>query len=1092
MTESPLVDLVFVVPLFSPGDDPIAYLNKAMAFLIVIASSRVTLQQVQGRQGLSYSGTGYKSNATSSRGNNASGQARVVKCYNCQDIYDSDCDDISNAKAVLMTNISNYGSDVILEVPHSKTYLNDMGNQSVHAMQDFEQILVVDFTNNEIHSDSNIIPYSQYLHETQQTNVQDTNLQAQQDSMILSVIEQMLKQMINHVNNWEKANKEQNNESKAQRIKPTLYDGIVMSAKHVAMPVIDDEETLILEEESRSKMFKKEKDLEAIRQNISHKPIEYEKLNRLSNDFGKCFTPQQELSAEQAFWLRMFNPTSKPSDASRVKIEAPKELPKVFKEQFDSIKKTRVRTKEQSDSLIDKLNLKSAKNKDLKAQIQNKVFVITSLKNDLQKLIGKEIVDIAAQTPYAHIVVPDMFKLDLEPLAPRLLQNREIHIEYLKYTQEQADILRGIVEQAKAKQPLDKELDFSCKHAQRIQELLVYVQDICPDAIKFNEKKVALTPKNKVKKGRFVEPLTSSSNIKQVESSKTSDSNTPVLPSTGLKCSTSKYGSKPTGNKKNDRISRTPCRNIKTKVKAQPRKVNKKNSVVEPICDVDVKNSLLNTNSEPICATCKKSMFDGVHDMYLLDFVENMNSHAKSAKKYKKQNIWIPTGSSKKAKIVESKNANHSKPNHTWGSNAIDIPSSSSLVLTVRFGNDNITRIMRYGDYQLGNVTISRVYYAERLGHNLFSVGQFYDADLEVAFWKNTCFIRNLEGVDLLFGSRNINFYTISLNDMLKTSLICLLSKASKTKCWLWHLHLSHLNFGTLNKLAKDGLARGIPRLKFQKDHLCSACALGKSKKSSHQPKAKDTNQEKLYLLHMDLCGPMRVARINGKSIVERRNRTLVEATRTMLIFSKASLFLWAEAINTAYYTQNRSLIRLRYNKTYKKLDLSFFHVFGVLCYPTNDNDDLGKLDAKADIGIFVGYAPAKKAFRIYNKRTQKIIETIHVTFDELIAIASEQFSSGCGLHSMTPATSSSGLVPNSVSQQPYIPPNKDDWDYLFQPMFNEYFNPLSIIVSPVQEAAALRTVVLAESPVSTSIDQDAPTISNPSTQEQEHSPIIS
>ncbi|GKG10078.1 hypothetical protein Tco_0338824, partial [Tanacetum coccineum] len=109
------------------------------------------------------------------------------------DTYDSDCDDISNAKAVLMANISNYGSDVISEVPHSETYLNDMENQSVHAMQDFEQTSAVDFTNNEIHSDSNIIPYSQYFQETHQANVQDTHLKAQQDLMILSVIEQMSK-----------------------------------------------------------------------------------------------------------------------------------------------------------------------------------------------------------------------------------------------------------------------------------------------------------------------------------------------------------------------------------------------------------------------------------------------------------------------------------------------------------------------------------------------------------------------------------------------------------------------------------------------------------------------------------------------------------------------------------------------------------------------------------------------------------------------------------------------------------------------------------------------------------------------------------
>ncbi|GKF65382.1 hypothetical protein Tco_0191899, partial [Tanacetum coccineum] len=127
--------------------------------------------------------------------------------------YDSDCDDLSSAQAVLMANISNYGSDVFSEVPNSETYLNDMDNQSVHALEDFEQSPVMDFIDNEISSDSNIIPYSQYLQETQHATVQDTNLQAQQDSMILSVIEQMSEQMINHVNNWEKANKEQNNES---------------------------------------------------------------------------------------------------------------------------------------------------------------------------------------------------------------------------------------------------------------------------------------------------------------------------------------------------------------------------------------------------------------------------------------------------------------------------------------------------------------------------------------------------------------------------------------------------------------------------------------------------------------------------------------------------------------------------------------------------------------------------------------------------------------------------------------------------------------------------------------------------------------
>ncbi|GJT46778.1 retrovirus-related pol polyprotein from transposon TNT 1-94 [Tanacetum coccineum] len=168
----------------------------------------------------------------------------------------------------------------------------------------------------------------------------------------------------------------------------------------------------------------------------------------------------------------------------------------------------------------------------------------------------------------------------------------------------------------------------------------------------------------------------------------------------------------------------------------------------------------------------------------------------------------------------------------------------------------------------IGNVIISKVYYVEGLGHNLFSVGQFCDSNLEVAFRQHTCFIRNLEGVDLLTGSRGNNLYTLSLGDMMASSPICLLSKASKTKSWLWHRRLSHLNFGAINHLARHGLVRGLPKLKFEKDHLCSACAMGKSKKKPHKPKSEDTNQEKLYLLHMDLCGPMRVASVNGKKYI--------------------------------------------------------------------------------------------------------------------------------------------------------------------------------------------------------------------------------
>ncbi|GJY56985.1 retrovirus-related pol polyprotein from transposon TNT 1-94 [Tanacetum coccineum] len=217
-----------------------------------------------------------------------------------------------------------------------------------------------------------------------------------------------------------------------------------------------------------------------------------------------------------------------------------------------------------------------------------------------------------------------------------------------------------------------------------------------------------------------------------------------------------------------------------------------------------------------------------------------------------------------------------------------------------------------------------------------------------------------------------------------------------------------------------------------------------------------------------------------------------------MLIYAKAPLFLWAKAVSTACYTQNQSIIRRRHGKTPyellhdRKPDLSYLHVFGVLCYPNNDSEDLGKLQAKAHIAIFIGYAPKKKAYRIYNQRTRKIIETINVNFDELTAMASEQLGSELGLQLMTPTTSSSGLVPNPIPQQPCIPPPRDDWDRLFQPMIDEYFNPPTIAVSPVPVVATPRTIDLADSLVSMSIDQDAPSTSIPSTQYQEHSLIIS
>ncbi|GJT59309.1 integrase, catalytic region, zinc finger, CCHC-type containing protein [Tanacetum coccineum] len=241
----------------------------------------------------------------------------------------------------------------------------------------------------------------------------------------------------------------------------------------------------------------------------------------------------------------------------------------------------------------------------------------------------------------------------------------------------------------------------------------------------------------------------------------------------------------------------------------------------------------------------------------------------------------------------------------------------------VRFGNDHFPVITRYGDYVQGNLMICHIYYVEGLRHNLFSVGQFCDGDLEVAFRSNTCYVRNLEDDDLLTGSRESNLYTISISELAASSPVCLMSKVTSTISWLWHQRLSHLNFGTINQLTSKDLVHGLPKFKYDKDHLCSACEQGKSKKASFPSQLVPRTKSKLELIYMDLYGPMR----------------------------------------------NRSIIHTRYNKTPyelirgRKPNVQYFHMFRSLCYPTNDCHDLGKIKPKADIGVFIGYYGSSRGF---------------------------------------------------------------------------------------------------------------------------------
>ncbi|GJT40254.1 retrovirus-related pol polyprotein from transposon TNT 1-94 [Tanacetum coccineum] len=411
------------------------------------------------------------------------------------------------------------------------------------------------------------------------------------------------------------------------------------------------------------------------------------------------------------------------------------------------------------------------------------------------------------------------------------------------------------------------------------------------------------------------------------------------------------------------------------------------------------------------------------------------------------------------------------------------------------FASKNLRNIrICYGDYVIDESVMSRVYYVEGQGHNLFFVRKFCDSDLEVAFKKHSCYVRDTDGVELIKCSRGSNLYTISVEDMMKSSPIYLLSKASKNKSWLWHRRLNHLNFSTINDLARKDLVRGLLRLKVEKDHLCSACQLGKSRKHTHSPKTENTNLEVLnilpyYLLftwvkflrskdettefvinflkqiQVGLNKTVRYIRTdNGTKFF---NQVLTQYYERVGIFHQKTVPRTpqqngAKVVATSCCTQNRSLIHTLHNKTPyelvhdKKPDLTFFHVFGALCYPTNDSEDLGKLQPTTDIGIFVAYAPSRKGTRSY-------------------------FSDAW--------TDKFRARTKSGSCRTLCTPTNKELEILFQPMFDEYLEPTRVERPVSPTPAVLVSVTSAGTPSSTTIDQDAPSPSHSSSSSALQSP---
>nr|GEW60019.1 retrovirus-related Pol polyprotein from transposon TNT 1-94 [Tanacetum cinerariifolium] len=395
-------------------------------------------------------------------------------------------------------------------------------------------------------------------------------------------------------------------------------------------------------------------------------------------------------------------------------------------------------------------------------------------------------------------------------------------------------------------------------------------------------------------------------------------------------------------------------------------------------------------------------------------------------------NVSMPLGNaSRTANVMDTITSRHSIVSNT------PLSSNSFAARTVKFGNDQIAPILGYGDLVQGAVMIKRVYYIEGINHNLFSVGQFYDADLEVAFRKSTC-------------SRGMNLYSITLQDTNSPNPICLMAKASSSKAWLWHRRLSHLNFDTINLLSKNYIVVGLPKLKFVKDHLCSSCELGKAKHKSFHTKLTPSSKRRLQLLHMDLCGPMWVASINGKKYV----LVIVDgySKYTCTHFLRSKVETPEVLINFLRLVQRGHQAQVRVVRTDKGMEFlnqtlhAYFaaegihHQMSVSRTPeqndvverwnrTLSGENLDKMKEKGDECIFVVYSTQSRAYIVFNKRTRVIMESIHVNFDELPQMASDYSSSDPAPEYRTVTMS-------------------NELDLLFSLMFDELLNGSSKVVS--------------------------------------------
>ncbi|GJU60813.1 retrovirus-related pol polyprotein from transposon TNT 1-94 [Tanacetum coccineum] len=536
-------------------------------------------------------------------------------------------------------------------------------------------------------------------------------------------------------------------------------------------------------------------------------------------------------------------------------------LKNTYKNLFDSISVTRAQTKTLTDSLQTQLQDSIYENAKLRAQLFDKVS------EQKDKIKGTSVNTLFAKQSILG-KPPSSSKPNLHSVTP-----------FPK---------SSVLPKVDKTNALSKPVTSNSIPALQESKVVKDVKVIAPGMFRINPSKTSredkFVPINKRRASVRTNPTTVSQ--PQVIAKKKVNSDSNSLSSTGVNNTVKTRRPQPRSNTKNDRVtsmSKSSC---------------SKNKEIE--VEEHHRNLLLSMKMKHMSSECNNVKL-AIRNVNLKLFVlclkvwkpKNVGSKERLAsptpRKPRSYLRWSPTGRTfdHTGKIIESSNVeSHSdclKGDNAYTSNpqepkskrfpnsTFSLAGHSNLFMflgTVRFENDHVTAILGFGDLQWGNILITKVYFVEGLGHNLFSVGQFCDSDLEVAFRRNTCFVRNLEGVDLLKGNHTTNLYTINLHKMAYASLICLIARATSTKSWLWHQRLSYINFDTINDLARNDLVTGLPKFKYHKEHLCPSCEQGKSKRASHPPKPVSNSKKRLHLLHMDLCGLMRIASINGKRYV--------------------------------------------------------------------------------------------------------------------------------------------------------------------------------------------------------------------------------